>query len=82
MSLPEITVCPGTLAKGFNTYSRTCLNRVFQRKAVSHILPYDSPASNPETDQLFEQNRKHISISGVQEKFSMLLEKKQVKVDQ
>jgi serine/threonine-protein kinase HipA len=80
MSLPEITVCPGTLAKGFNTYSRTCLNRVFQGKAVSHVLPYDSPTSNSETDQLFEQNRKHISISGVQKKFSVLLEKNKLRL--
>ena len=80
MGLPEIKFCPGTLAKGFNTYSRTCLNRVFQAKAVYHVLPYDSPASNSETDELFEQNRKHMSISGVQEKFSVLLEKNKLRL--
>ncbi len=80
MSLPEIKYCPGTLAKGFNTYSRTCLNRVFQGKTVYHVLPYDSPASNPETDELFEQNRKCISISGVQEKYSVLLEKNKLRL--
>lgn len=80
MSLAEITYCPGTLAKGFNTYSRTCLNRVFLGKAVYHGLPYDSPASNPETDDLFDQNRKRISISGVQEKFSVLLEKNKLRL--
>ncbi|MHC1703754.1 MAG: HipA domain-containing protein [Tenuifilaceae bacterium] len=76
----EIKYCPGTLAEGFNTYSRTCLKRVFQGKAVHHILPYDSPATNPETDKLFEQNRKRISISGVQEKFSVLLEKNKLRL--
>lgn len=80
MSLPEIKYCPGTLAAGFNTYSRTCLNRVFQGKAVYHVLPYDSPASNPETNELFEQNQKHMSISGVQEKFSVLLEKNKLRL--
>lgn len=80
MSLPVIKNCPGTLAEGFNTYSRTCLNRVFQGKAVYHILPYDSPESNPETDELFEQNRKRMSISGVQEKFSILLEKNKLRL--
>jgi serine/threonine-protein kinase HipA len=80
MSLPEIKYCPGTLAKGFDTYSRTCLNRVFQGKKVHHILPYDSPTSNPETDELFEENRKHMSISGVQEKFSVLLEKNKLRL--
>lgn len=80
MSLPEIKYCPGTLAEGFNAYSRTCLNRVFQGKAVFHILPYDSPSSNPETDELFEQNRKHMSISGVQEKFSVSLKKNKLRL--
>ncbi len=80
MRLPEIKYCPGTLAEGFNSYSRTCLNRLFQGKSVSHILPYDSPASNPETDELFEQNRKRTSVSGVQEKFSVLLEKNRLRL--
>jgi serine/threonine-protein kinase HipA len=80
MSVPEIKYCPGTLAEGFTTYSRTCLNRVFQGRVVSHVFPYDSPASNPETDELFYQNRKRISISGVQEKFSVLLEKNRLRL--
>jgi len=80
MSLPDIHVCPGTLAPGYDTYSRAALNRVFQGKKVNHILPYDSPASNPETDELFEENRKRMSISGVQEKFSVLLEKNKLRL--
>lgn len=80
MSLLEIKYCPGTLSEGFNTYSRTALNRVFQGKKVHHVLPYDSPASNPETNQLFEENRNHMSISGVQEKFSVLLDKNKLRL--
>lgn len=80
MSLPEIKYCPGTLAKGFSSYSRTCLKKLFEGKAVHHILPYDSPASNPQTDDLFEDNRKCMSISGVQEKFSVLLEKNKLRL--
>ncbi len=80
MSLTEIKYCPGTLAEGFNTYSRTCLNRLFQGRSVDHILPYDSPTSNPETEELFEQSRKRISISGVQEKFSVLLERNKLRL--
>ena len=80
MSLPEIKYFPGTLADGFNTYSRTCLKRVFQGKAVHYVLPYDSPASNSETDELFEQNRNRMSISGVQEKFSVILEKNKLRL--
>jgi serine/threonine-protein kinase HipA len=80
MGLPEIKYCPGTLAEGFDTYSRNCLNRVFNGKKVYHILPYDSPATNQETDELFDENRRRMSISGVQEKFSVLLEKNKLRL--
>ncbi len=80
MSLPEIKNCPGTLAEGFTTYSRTCLNRVFQGKTVSHLFQYSSPASDPETDALFDENKTRISVSGVQEKFSVLLEKNKLRL--
>lgn len=82
MSLPEIKFCPGTLSPGFNTYSRTALNRVFRGKKVHHVLPYDSPTSNPETDELFEENRIRMSISGVQEKYSVLLDKNKLRLIQ
>ncbi|RXM44163.1 HipA domain-containing protein [Flavobacterium sp. YO64] len=80
MSLPEIHFCPGTLAPGFDTYSRTALNRVFNGRKVSHILPYASPASDVEMDELFEENRMNMSISGVQEKFSVLLDKNKLRL--
>ena len=71
----EIKHCPGTLAEGYSTYCNSCLKSVFTGKKVSHILPYDSPISNSESNQLFNDSRKYISISGFQEKFSVLLEK-------
>ena len=80
MSLPEIKYCLGTLASGFETYSRTCLKRVFDGKKVYHVLPYESPASNQKTDKLFEENRQRMSISGVQEKFSVLLDKNKLRL--
>ena len=67
--------CPGTLASGHSTYSASCLRRLFQGKKVSHILPYDQPQMNEEVAELFLENRKRISISGVQEKLSLVLEK-------
>ena len=80
MTLDEIKYCPGTLAEGHTTYSRACLLKVFKGRKVSHILPYDSPASNSETDKLFDDNRKRMSISGVQEKFSVLLDKNKLRL--
>lgn len=78
MSQPEINNCPGTLAEGFSTFSRICLNRVFQGRKVSHILPYDSPASG--ANAAFEENLKRMSISGVQEKFLVVLEKNKLRL--
>lgn len=72
MFIPIIKNCPGTLAANYNTYSRTCLNRVFNGNKISHILPYDSPVTNKTANDLFEENKLHMSISGVQEKFSMI----------
>lgn len=80
MILNEIKYCPGTLAKGHTTYSRACLSKVFRGRKVNHILPYDSPATNSDTDELFNDNRKRMSISGVQEKFSVLLDKNKLRL--
>jgi serine/threonine-protein kinase HipA len=80
MTLNEIKYCPGTLAEGHTTYSRACLSKVFKGRKVNHILPYDSPASDSETGALFNENRKQMSISGVQEKFSVLLDKNKLRL--
>jgi serine/threonine-protein kinase HipA len=80
MTFNEIKYCPGTLAEGHTTYSRACLSKLFKGRKVSHILPYDSPASNSETDELFNDNRKRMSISGVQEKYSVLLDKNKLRL--
>jgi serine/threonine-protein kinase HipA len=71
----EIKYCPGTLAEGFTSYSPGCLRRMFNGRKVSYLLPYDTPAHDEEVAKEFMDNRKRISISGVQEKLSMLLEK-------
>ena len=67
--------CPGTLAEGNITYSASCLRNLFGGRKVSHLLPYDAPQKNEEVAEQFMENRKRISISGVQEKLSMVLEK-------
>ncbi|NOQ27879.1 MAG: type II toxin-antitoxin system HipA family toxin [Bacteroidales bacterium] len=80
MNLDEIKYCPGTLAEGNSTYSRTCLRRVFNGKTVSHILPYNSPQTDEVDDDRFVDNRKRISISGVQEKMSLILDKNKLRL--
>ena len=75
----SIEFCPGTLSKGFNTYSPTCLKRVFYGKKVSHFLPYATPQDKKNAEEFIE-NRKRISISGVQEKVSFLLDKNKLRL--
>lgn len=68
----KINKCPGTLSNGFNTYSRTCINLVFNGKKVNHVLPYVSLQLDQQGVDLFNENASSISISGVQEKFSLI----------
>lgn len=80
MNLDELKYCPGTLAEGFNTYSPSCLRNLFNGKKVNHVLPYEQPQQSEEVNEQFMENRKRISISGVQEKLSFLLEKNQLRL--
>lgn len=74
MALPIIKYCPGTLAPS-DTYSRTALKRLFDGRKVKPILSYDPPQLSEEAAAIFIENRKRISISGVQEKLSLILDK-------
>lgn len=80
MSELEIKYCPGTLAPGYDTYSATCLRRLFGGRKVHHILPYDSPVTGAGDTSIFQANTARVSISGVQEKFSLLLEKNRLRL--
>jgi serine/threonine-protein kinase HipA len=77
MSLPDIQYCPSTLQPGFSTYSPAAQLALFgsRSKKVSHILPFGPPGKNPELTREYNEKRKSISISGVQEKYSLLLQK-------
>lgn len=80
MNFPEINNCPGTLAEGFTTYSKTCLKNVFNNKKVSHILPYQPSHISEKDAEIFRENRLRISISGVQEKLSIILDKNKLRL--
>lgn len=79
MSLAEINNCPGNLSIGHHTYSPLALRKMFNGKKVSHILPYASSQKGDDAE-IFIENRKRISISGVQEKLSLLLEKNRLRL--
>lgn len=73
--MKEIKNCPSTLAVGYDTYSPTALKRVFDKQKVSHTLPYESIENNEDDAKLFMDNKKRISISGVQSKYLMIINK-------
>ncbi len=80
MSFSEIKYCPSTLSEGFNSYSPTALKKLFNGKKVSHILPFDPPHESEEAAEQFRLNRRTFSISGVQVKQSLILEKNRLRL--
>jgi serine/threonine-protein kinase HipA len=74
----SLTVCPCTLQEGFTTYSPKALRQLFNGKKVSHHLKYIVSDAKKGQRTLLTENRTRISISGVQEKFSLRLEKKEL----
>jgi len=77
MPLPEINICPSTLRPGFTSYSPAAQAALFgsRSRKVSHILPFGPPGKNTELTREYNEKRKRISISGVQEKYSLRQEK-------
>jgi serine/threonine-protein kinase HipA len=77
MNKPNIKYCPCTLQEGFESYSPLGQLELFgsRSKKVSHILPFGPPGFNNELTREYNEKRKRISISGVQEKYSIRLNK-------
>lgn len=76
----EIKYCPGLLTKGHSGYSPLFLRRMFDGRKVSQNLSYYAPEIDEPDQEKFMQNRKRISISGMQEKYSVLLEKNNLRL--
>jgi serine/threonine-protein kinase HipA len=68
----DIKNCPGTLAAGYNTYSPKALRSMFDNRKVSHLLDFSIDEKNRD---LIAENSGRISISGVQEKLTAIMEK-------
>jgi len=73
--------CPSTLKPGYNSYSPSALKKLFNGKKVSHILPFLSPEKDEHTRELFMDNRERLSISGVQNKISLVLQKNKLRLN-
>jgi serine/threonine-protein kinase HipA len=55
-------------------YCRKCLKDLFEGKKIENVLPFNSPYK--EESDLYRERTKKLSISGVQAKYSMRLERK------
>lgn len=69
----RLSVCPSTLAEGFDTYSPAACKLLFDGKEVSHVLPFDSPNSENADTEEYARHVGRISLSGVQPKASLVL---------
>lgn len=75
--MKNITCCPSTLTDGFHTYSPTAIKRLFQGKKASHIMDFNY---DDEQYAVIVENTSRISVSGVQEKLSAVLENGKVRL--
>lgn len=70
--MKELSICPATLAPGFTTYSPVAAKALFEGKQISPYL--DFSFEDDENKQEIVQNVGRVSVSGVQEKFSGVLD--------
>ncbi|MEQ1553214.1 MAG: HipA domain-containing protein [Ferruginibacter sp.] len=76
----QLNICPSTLKEGYTSYSPIALRQLFNGKKVSHLLKYSITDAKKELRKVLIENRTRISISGVQEKFSLKLQKRELEL--
>lgn len=60
--MERLSVCPSTLAEGFDSYSPTALKSLFDGINVSPILPFNSPNSDSGDNSDYAQHIGRISL--------------------
>lgn len=70
-----ITICPSTLAEGYDSYSPIAIKHLFDGRQVSPFLDYTpiDDDNNSAAQEEFLHNQERISLSGVQPKYSMIV---------
>jgi len=69
-------ICPGCLKENKEGYCTKCRKELFDSKRVMSMLSFNSPYV--EDSELYHDHTKKISISGVQVKYSLRLEKNEL----
>lgn len=70
----QIEVCPGNLTPGYDTFSPSCLKKLFDGKRINHVLGIDYDGDSIDIAESINQ----ISVSGVQEKLSAVVQNRQI----
>lgn len=68
--------CYGCYKENIEGYCATCRKKLFDGKKVSHVLSFDTPKE--ENIPAYQEKTKRLSISGVQLKYSVKLEGKEL----
>lgn len=74
----KIKNCPSTLAEGYDTYSPQAVKRLFDGKRVSPFLDFN--INELKQSDVIVQAMQRISVSGVQEKFSGLIDRNLIRI--
>jgi serine/threonine-protein kinase HipA len=69
-------LCYGCYKPNEERYCAACRKSLFDGKRVSHVLPFDTPKADNIT--IFQEKTKRLSISGVQLKYSLKREGKEL----
>lgn len=72
--MKKIHICPSTLAEGYETYSPLARKNLFDGKKVSHYINAPSPSEDSVEAKEAICNAGRISLSGVQPKFSVVID--------
>lgn len=72
--METLKVCPSTLEEGYETYSKRALNLLFDGKNVSHIFNAPSLLNEGKETLIALQGVGRMSMSGVQPKFSAVVD--------
>lgn len=71
-------LCYGCYKPNTEDYCQACRKQLFDGKRVHTVLPFDAPRAD--NLEMFQEKTKRLSISGVQLKYSLKLEGKELEL--
>ena len=72
----KLNKCPCCLGEGFETYCSRCIKKLFDGRKIGHVLSF----TRPEFNRIKIESKGRLSISGIQIKHSLTVDKKELKL--